>query len=70
MKRSHVLIVILSFFFVIDTIIAQNPPDPGGGSGGSVGGGAPVGEGLLALLAMGWGYAGYKWFRFRKKIMN
>jgi len=52
------------------SILAQAPPAPpqnAGGSGGPVGGGAPIGSGLILLIAMAAGYGGNKVYEKRKE---
>ena len=66
MKKVKIVIFILTIF--ISTIsFAQltNPGDGSGGVGGApgpVGGGAPVGSGLIVLLSMGVAYGSKKIF--------
>jgi len=44
------------------------PPPPENGNGGNVpGGGAPIGEGLLILTALGAAYGSKKWYNNHKK---
>jgi len=43
---------------------------PGGGGGGPIGGSAPIGSGLVMLLAMGLGYGAKKVYDFRKASLN
>ena len=55
------------------SLLAQAPPAPpqnAGGSGGPVGGGAPIGSGVVLLIAMAAGYGGKKVFDFRKKFTD
>jgi len=55
------------------SLLAQAPPAPppnAGGGGGPVGGGAPIGSGLVLLIAMAAGYGGKKVFDFRKKLAD
>jgi hypothetical protein len=56
-------------------LLAQAPPppppgNPSNGGGGPVGGGAPIGSGLVLLIAMAAGYGGKKVFDFRKKLAD
>jgi len=76
MKKTFLRTIIVAVFLVVGTLtsIAQNPgsppPPPANPSGGSnlpVGGSAPVGSGLLILLALGAAYSGKKAYDFRKK---
>ena len=51
------------------SLLAQAPPAPpenAGGNGGPVGGGAPIGSGLVLLIAMAAGYGGKKVYNARK----
>ena len=59
-------IVMISGF----SLLAQAPPAPpenAGGSGGPVGGGAPIGSGMVLLISLAAGYGGKKVFDFRKE---
>jgi len=52
------------------SLLAQAPPTPpenAGGSGGPVGGGAPIGSGMVLLISLAAGYGGKKVFDFRKE---
>jgi len=52
------------------SLLAQAPPPPpaeANGSGGPVGGGAPIGSGLILLIAMAAGYGGNKVYEKRKE---
>ncbi len=52
------------------SLLAQAPPSPppnAGGNGGPVGGGAPIGSGLILLIAMAAGYGGNKVYEKRKE---
>jgi len=58
----------------INLSFAQTPPPPNGGNGNPVengnnpvGGGAPIGSGLLILVALGAGYGVKKVYDFRKR---
>lgn len=64
--------LIVTCFFNYNAQAQGEPPPPstggiGGPSGGVVGGGAPIGSGLVILLALGAGYGGKKMYDFRKK---
>ncbi len=71
MKRITVLIVFLLFSGM--SMLAQDPPPPMPDlppnelQNGPVGGGSPIGSGLVILLALGAGYGGKKVYDFRKK---
>jgi hypothetical protein len=77
MKKA-IRIVLLTVFFItftvaLNSLIAQPMPggDPsGGGNNPPVGGYAPIGSGLIILLAMGAGYGTKKVYNARKKILE
>ncbi len=77
MKKA-IRIVLLTVFFITFTValnilIGQPMPggDPsGGGTNPPVGGYAPIGSGLIILLAMGAGYGTKKLYNARKKILE
>ena len=55
------------------SLFAQAPPEPpenAGSQGGPVGGGAPIGSGVVLLIAMAAGYGGKKVFDARKKLVE
>ena len=67
------LITILVLMFTIGILSAQTPPPPpndpsNGNTNGPVGGGAPVGSGIVLLIAMAAGYGGKKVGDARKKL--
>ena len=68
MKR----LFILSVFLMISglALIAQAPPAPPSsanqGGTGPVGGGAPIGSGIVLLITLAAGYGGKKVYDFRK----
>ncbi len=68
MKSLKRTVTLAIFVFAVGLLSAQTPPPPNGGNGAPddnntpVGGGAPIGDGLLVLLAMGTVYG------LRKKI--
>lgn len=75
--RQFILVVsIISAAAFFNTLDAQpKPGDPGigGGAGGGskpIGGSAPVGSGLVMLLAMGLGYGAKKVYEARKELLN
>lgn len=77
MKNKVRIFVLTLFVFVsivsTTSVLAQDPPPPpvgGHGAGGSQvpGGGAPVGSGLILLIAMAGSYAGKKIFDARKNL--
>ena len=52
------------------SLLAQAPPTPpaeANGSGGPVGGGAPIGSGMVLLISLAAGYGGKKVFDLRKE---
>jgi hypothetical protein len=60
-------LIILSVFLMISsfTLIAQAPPNPpqnANEGGGPVGGGAPIGEGIVLLSVLAAAYGGKKVF--------
>jgi hypothetical protein len=69
---------IIGFFLTMGLFLAatnadaqtEAPPPPGHGTTSQTvpGGGAPVGEGLIFLLAMGAAYATKKMYKSRKKL--
>lgn len=67
-KKLQFSISLMMLFLVLNfatPVVAQDPPPPppSHGSGGNVpGGGAPIGEGLVILVALG---AAYGWKRFK-----
>jgi hypothetical protein len=77
MKKA-IRIVLLTVFFItftvaINSLIGQPMPggDPsGGGSNPPVGGYAPIGSGVIMLIAMAAGYGTRKIYNARKKILE
>lgn len=77
MKKA-IKIVLLTVFFItftvaLNTLMSQ--PMPGGDPSGSgdntpVGGYAPIGSGLIILLALGAGYGSKKVYDARKKLVE
>jgi hypothetical protein len=66
-------IVVIAVFLTISgiSLLAQTPPPPpgnAGGSGGPVGGGAPIGSGLVLLITLAAGYGGKKMYDARKRL--
>ncbi|NCA84625.1 MAG: hypothetical protein EOM83_03525 [Clostridia bacterium] len=67
--KKHIQTAAIIFLFSIATlcispVIAQNPPPPPPPHGGTTnvpGGGAPIGEGLVVLVALGAAYGWRKW---------
>ena len=59
--------------FTIGILSAQTPPPPpndpsNGNTNGPVGGGAPIGSGVVLLIAMAAGYGGKKVYDSRRKL--
>ena len=73
MKNTTKIFTILALIMISFTLIAQ-PPHPwdqtiGGGEGNNpIGGGAPVGEGIIFLLSLAFAYGAKKFNGYRKKI--
>lgn len=69
MRKVFLLIISFLFLilFVLPTAQADLPPDPGGGgpTGPPVGGGSPIGSGLVILLTLGAAYGGSKTFQYK-----
>jgi hypothetical protein len=59
------LVALVISLFTVLPVAAQNPPPPPppphGGNSNVPGGGAPIGEGLLVLAALGAAYGVRKW---------
>ena len=77
MKKA-IKIVLLTVFFItftvsLNSVLSQPMPggDPsGGGDNPPVGGYAPIGSGLIILLALGAGYGSKKVYDARKKLVE
>ena len=76
--KNIVKIFVLTLFVLVlivppTSVFAQDPPPPppgaGHGAGGSQvpGGGAPIGSGMVLLIAMAAGYGGKKVYDFKKQ---
>lgn len=66
-KKLQFIISLCALFLILNfatPVVAQDPPPPPthGETGNVPGGGAPVGEGLVILVALG---AAYSWKRFK-----
>jgi hypothetical protein len=70
-NMKKILLVTAVFLIYGFTLLAQAPPPPpadaGAGNPGPVGGGAPIGSGIIILLALGAGYGTKKVFEAGKK---
>jgi hypothetical protein len=76
MKKAILIIAILLVILVPVILTAQPfPPDPATGLGGGegqypVGGGAPIGGGLIILLSLAIGYGTKKIYDIRRKVLD
>lgn len=80
MKTLRRLITLTVLTFSLSMVSAQSPPQPNddgsspdGGSYtpvGGDGGSAPIGGGVVMLMAMGAAYGGKKYYAYRKKLKN
>ncbi|NCC74162.1 MAG: hypothetical protein EOM06_12270 [Sphingobacteriia bacterium] len=72
-RRISKLIAFFALVFISFSTMAQEPPPPPdnpssfGGTNGPVGGGAPVGSGLVILLSLGAAYGGKKIYDLRSQ---
>jgi hypothetical protein len=66
--KSIASIILLTGLMLSFPVFADDPPPPPthGEVGDIPGGGAPIGEGLLILAALGVAYGGYKWYKYHK----
>jgi hypothetical protein len=74
LKKVKLLVIIFILLSVPLSIFAQ--PHPNGGSAPStsignttVGGGAPIGSGIIILLVMGAAYGGHKLYHMRNMVL-
>jgi hypothetical protein len=71
MKRNLKIVVIAALLVTAPLLmLAQAPPHPNGGAApgennGPVGGGAPIGSGVVMLIAMGAAYGARKLYQMR-----
>lgn len=68
---STAIILVCGFMFSTANAFSQNPPPPPsnqGGTGNVPGGGAPIGSGVLILVALGAGYAAKKAYKYRRML--
>ena len=85
MKRNFRILLVTAYLIAAPLIMfAQSPPNPNGGSNpgsgnlpvGSTGGenntptGAPVGNGIYAMLAMGIAYGAFKLYTLRSNTVT
>lgn len=71
-KKIISTIVTLSMILIpLFTIASDGPGDPGGDpSGDPIGGGAPIGGGLVILLSLGAAYGGKKLYDLKKESLE
>lgn len=74
MKRNFRIVLIAAFLVTAPLLMmAQQPPHPNGGvngpGAGPVGGGAPIGSGVVLLVAMGAAYGASKLYQMRKEAV-
>lgn len=68
---SVIAIVVFTFLSVLSVRAGNWPPPPPGGGGGNQGTQrAPVGEGIVVMLALGAAYGMRKMYRFNKEKEN
>lgn len=73
MKKAILIIAMLLVILVPVILTAQPfPPEPYSSGTGTnpVGGGAPIGGGLLILLSLALGYGSKKIYDVRKKVLD
>lgn len=69
---NGISLALLSLFLTIASFAQEPgappppPTNPSGGSNSPVGGGAPIGSGLIILLSLGAAYGGKKMYQIRK----
>jgi len=71
-RNFVVLIFLMSTPLFVTNVFADAPPDPGGGPGTGdppVGGGAPLGSGLIILLSLASGYGARKIYKSKKNFI-
>ena len=76
MKYSFFAFLLLTGFFLMASlpVLAQDPPPPPGGGHGqggnqTPGGSAPVGSGLVLMMALGAAYGSKKIYDARKRLL-
>ena len=69
MKKISCLIILIFCLISLNIYSQTSPPDPPDHSdgGGPVGGSAPIGSGVVMLIVMAGGYAGYKIRKLKKE---
>lgn len=69
LKKLTLLVLIALFLIIAPSVFADLPPDPGGGgpTGDPVGGGSPIGSGLLITFVMSTVYGIKKTIQYYKK---
>lgn len=68
-KAIFQILITITLVFCCQQIFAQNAPAPPSNHGATTnqtGGGAPIGEGMYLLLAMGGIYGVYKMYQYKK----
>ena len=77
MKTNFRILLIAAFLITAPLfMLAQAPPHPNGGApptsgtNGPVGGGAPIGSGVILLVAMGMAYGASKLYHTRSASSN
>lgn len=74
MKKNFFKTYILGLLFTALSLGVQAqdppppPPDPSGGGNGPVGGGAPLGSGLIVLAGLGLAYGAAKVFVMKRDV--
>ena len=71
MKKFFTICIVVTIFLLsplfLGHLLADNPPDPGGGpTGDPVGGGTPIGGGVVMLISLGVGYGLKKVYNLKK----
>ncbi|MCB0806152.1 MAG: hypothetical protein KDC05_10170 [Bacteroidales bacterium] len=68
MRKKILLLLTIFSIILFFNVKADNPPDPGGGpTGDPVGGGSPVGSGMVITLLLSAGYASKKLYHLKEK---
>jgi hypothetical protein len=75
MKKTLFGLILIGIFFLLSfPLLAQDPPPPPGGGHGqggnqTPGGSAPVGSGLVVMIALGAAYGSKKIYDARKRFL-